>query len=495
MPRDCFVIMPFSNTASCTEDEWTEIFEKFLKPAVEGAGLDYVCRRSVATRGNIVGAILQDLNNSHVVLADLTDRNANVFYELGVRHATKDRTLLIAQKREDIPFDLQAYAYHVYGWRTEDERKALGDRLRHLLQEIDSNPNRPDNPVSDFLRVRRPVEAQLADTRVAPSDVAVAQPLAGLASEGIDPLKLVGNLAARNRPQDAKTIFTLTKAELLPLMEKTLKDLNGKGAGGSVTREKLYDKAMEYISVVEPIVGPIEQFGLASTRERWMPGLDTLLRLAGNLITLSERPRPGQTLRFAQGAPSLMSWRMVSMSGAKALEDEAFEELAFILREPIEVEETSGKFSNRPFVERRDLFYPEAFLGYADNPMKYVSELWSRTKHIQSYFDSNESYQMAMAKFFILVALAAKPNEMGSTLYPGYRLIPQARRAMSALTSRLFSSPKYVENVAGAIGETGAEFKERWADRVQKMNGISSGEFHPWRDDVPFPAEFGEESR
>ena len=54
MPRTCFVIMPFSTTASCSEEGWTYIFEKVLRPSIEGAGLDYECRRSVATRGNIV---------------------------------------------------------------------------------------------------------------------------------------------------------------------------------------------------------------------------------------------------------------------------------------------------------------------------------------------------------------------------------------------------------------------------------------------------------
>ena len=89
MPRTCFVIMPFSTTESCSEDEWTLLFEALFKPAIEGAGLDYECRRSVATRGNIVASILQELKESYVVLADLTDHNANVFYELGVRHSLK----------------------------------------------------------------------------------------------------------------------------------------------------------------------------------------------------------------------------------------------------------------------------------------------------------------------------------------------------------------------------------------------------------------------
>ena len=114
MPRTCFVIMPFSNTVSCTEKEWTWIFENVFKPAVEGAGLDYECRRSVATRGNIVASILEELNDAYVVLADLTDRNANVFYELGIAHSTGKKVILISQSADDIPFDIKAFRHIIY---------------------------------------------------------------------------------------------------------------------------------------------------------------------------------------------------------------------------------------------------------------------------------------------------------------------------------------------------------------------------------------------
>ena len=266
MPRDCFVIMPFSATASCTEDEWTQIFEQVLKPAVESAGLDYVCRRSVATRGNIIGAIVQDLNDSYVVLADVTDKNANVFYELGVRHAIKDRSILIAQKREDIPFDLQAYAYHVYGWKTPEERQALADKIRQLLVEIDSNPDRPDNPVSDFLKVRRPAETEVAAITITPAEAKVAQPLAGPASEGVDIQKLVETLMERNRPQDARMICRLTWVELMPLINETLRSLNEKGEGGQIAKDQIFGKAIEYISPIEPMTNTIEHFGFESTQ-------------------------------------------------------------------------------------------------------------------------------------------------------------------------------------------------------------------------------------
>src|SRR5688572_30030883 len=108
MTKTCFVLMPFSTTASCNEDRWTWIFEELFKPAIEEAGYDYQCRRSTATRGNIVADILTDLADAHLVMADLTDQNPNVFYELGVRHALEDRTILLAQNRDHVPFDLRA---------------------------------------------------------------------------------------------------------------------------------------------------------------------------------------------------------------------------------------------------------------------------------------------------------------------------------------------------------------------------------------------------
>lgn len=149
--RLCFVIMPFSETRACTELEWTEIYENVIKPAVEGSGLRYECRRSTAERGNFVKEMLGDLRVAHVVLADLTDRNANVFYELGVRHTLTNRTILITQDRAQVPADLLTYGVFEYSWKTEPDRATLTEGVRRVLREIDENPDRADNPVSDFL--------------------------------------------------------------------------------------------------------------------------------------------------------------------------------------------------------------------------------------------------------------------------------------------------------------------------------------------------------
>lgn len=481
MPRTCFVIMPFSATQSCTEEEWTWIFQNLFKPAIEGAGLGYECRRSQANRGNIVAKIIRDLNDSYVLLADLTDRNANVFYELGVRHALKNRSIILAQKREDLPFDLQAYASHVYDWKTEEARARFVEKIRQLLEEIDTNPERPDNPVSDFLgeavQTSGNAVAESATPTVTPQEVPLAQSLIGSGTEGLDVVALTRKSARSRSPRAAKVIYRLTKPKLLKELGSIVDQLNQKEAPGSVKTGEIPSIAREFISVGEPIVVPLEQFALTSVEENWKEGVVECLSFAGDLITLSERPRSGRTLRFASGLPALLAWRLIILMGAKALAEDAFDLLTIILRQPIEVEESGGRFSHRSFLDRRNLFYAESFLGYADHSITYIRALSSNQSHLRSCFESEESYHFQVAEFLIVVALAdAARNREERPLYPGYRLLSQAGRAMSALCSRLANMRPYREAIAKVVlNENGAVLQEKWSSLVSRANSVELG--------------------
>lgn len=154
--KKCFVIMPFSDTQSCTEQKWTEIFEYIIKPAVEESQLGYECIRSVAKRENIIKGILEALNKANVVIADLTDRNPNVFYELGVRHTLANRTILITQGQEHIPSDLTSYPFAFYS-ESPAKIAEFKNAIKEKLEDIETNPERSDSPVADFLKNRNVV--------------------------------------------------------------------------------------------------------------------------------------------------------------------------------------------------------------------------------------------------------------------------------------------------------------------------------------------------
>ena len=148
--KKCFVIMPVSKTKSCSTRQWTTIFNEMIKPAVLGSRLGFTCERSKPRTGNLIKDILNELNGADVVIADLTDTNPNVFYELGVRHTLRNRTILIAQDMKCVPSDLKSYWVIIY------KKGLVGlqdfkDKMKDTLREMMKNPDKPDNPVADFL--------------------------------------------------------------------------------------------------------------------------------------------------------------------------------------------------------------------------------------------------------------------------------------------------------------------------------------------------------
>ncbi|NIM17856.1 MAG: response regulator [Candidatus Aminicenantes bacterium] len=149
--KNCFVIMPFSSTESCTEEQWAEIFKNVIKPAVEEAGFNYECFKAEIEQSSILEKVFKNLKKSELVIADITDNNPNVLYELGIRHAIGGAAIVIAQNNNDIPFDLLHYPFKKYGWKTERERNKLKEEIIKAIDFIENNPEEAVSPVLKYL--------------------------------------------------------------------------------------------------------------------------------------------------------------------------------------------------------------------------------------------------------------------------------------------------------------------------------------------------------
>lgn len=132
--RLAFVLMPFA-------EDLTRVYTSIIKPTVEATGL--VCRRADDFKTN--KAIIQDIwkaiCEARVVIADLTDLNPNVMYELGIAHTVGKETILIYQrgrgKDPKFPFDLA----HIRRIEYEDSASGgkklevdLSDTLKSILK-------------------------------------------------------------------------------------------------------------------------------------------------------------------------------------------------------------------------------------------------------------------------------------------------------------------------------------------------------------------------
>jgi hypothetical protein len=104
----CFVMMPFGAPLG-------SYYEKIYRPAIEKAGLKPVRADSeIFGAGKIMDQIWAGINAARVLVAELTSRNPNVFYELGLAHALKKPVVLISSNEADVPFDLRHIRVIIY---------------------------------------------------------------------------------------------------------------------------------------------------------------------------------------------------------------------------------------------------------------------------------------------------------------------------------------------------------------------------------------------
>ena len=96
----CFVMMPFG--------EWFDRYYKDIYiPAIKEAGLEPIRADELFSTGSVVEQIWEQIDKSKVLLADLTGKNPNVFYELGLAHAARKPVVFTTGSIDDVPFDLR----------------------------------------------------------------------------------------------------------------------------------------------------------------------------------------------------------------------------------------------------------------------------------------------------------------------------------------------------------------------------------------------------
>lgn len=147
----CFVIMPFSNTSKKhTEEYWTKHYKTFIKPLIESEH-PLKAERSAPLRGDILRQIITDLVTVPIAVADLTDANPNVYWELGVRQSFKHGTVTIAEHGTDLPFDLGGKGTLFYFPDNHLKMQEFIKQFHNAIEDCLENPDLPDSHVLDTI--------------------------------------------------------------------------------------------------------------------------------------------------------------------------------------------------------------------------------------------------------------------------------------------------------------------------------------------------------
>ncbi len=128
----CFVMMPFG--------PWFDrYYQEIYVPAIKEAGFEPVRADELFTTGSVVEQIWEQIEKAKLLLADLSGKNPNVFYELGLSHAARKPVVFAAAQVEDVPFDLRHLRVIIYDIREPEWsarlRKSVTDYLRNAAKE------------------------------------------------------------------------------------------------------------------------------------------------------------------------------------------------------------------------------------------------------------------------------------------------------------------------------------------------------------------------
>jgi hypothetical protein len=103
----CFILMPF-------DPSFVRLYEEHIKPTLVKMGFRVIIAKDFFTSTPIINDIWRSINEASLIVADITGKNSNVFYELGIAHTVGKKSIILNQGKEPAPFDMSHMRYFTY---------------------------------------------------------------------------------------------------------------------------------------------------------------------------------------------------------------------------------------------------------------------------------------------------------------------------------------------------------------------------------------------
>lgn len=173
----CFVISPIGEPDSETRKRSDQVLRHVIRPAAGSCGYKAVRADEIDKPGMITSQVIQHVVNDALVVADLTERNPNVFYELAIRHALRKPLVQIIRKGEAIPFDVAGTRTIYVDHKDLDSVEAAKNEIIEQIKALEKDSSDIETPISVSLDLQllrqseKPEERSLADLVAAVVDL------------------------------------------------------------------------------------------------------------------------------------------------------------------------------------------------------------------------------------------------------------------------------------------------------------------------------------
>lgn len=141
----CFFVTPIGSSGSSERRDSDFVMKHFLEPVAEELGFDVLRSDLLNNVGKIDDTIIQQLEQSELVIIDLTGANPNVMFEFGIRYGNKKPFVVISQSVDSLPLDVRNIRVLEYTVIAPDIEN-IKEKLKAMISfEMESNLQSPSS--------------------------------------------------------------------------------------------------------------------------------------------------------------------------------------------------------------------------------------------------------------------------------------------------------------------------------------------------------------
>lgn len=152
--KSCFVVCPIGDDDSETRKRSDTVMNRIIKPVVKELGYKATRADEISEPGMITSQIVERLFNDDLVIADLTDGNPNVYYELAVRHIVKKPVVHIILSGQKPHFDVSGERMIRFDTRDIDIYEESKIELKAQIEAVEKDPLKIDSPISQAIDIK-----------------------------------------------------------------------------------------------------------------------------------------------------------------------------------------------------------------------------------------------------------------------------------------------------------------------------------------------------